>query len=377
MKNRLLLALSLVLIFGLTNAWAGPTQCAFSKDNPLIFGARGNSQTLIKNGFVDVNTPAVYSTPFTVDIELWVDDSFAKLASDAPALALSYFEHANCILALGKNQDTGTSNHSLSFRLKDNRIHYYPITTPPVPGNSLWIQQVHWDFYQHLKSPGINAPKLNILITARAYTELDKATGAFSVGVSGASNGVGQGQSIIGVYPAWFRNGMAGRSFAEDWWGEIIAHEGTHALGRGGHTAQKFDTMCCSAADYPDAKKGTYASKLFSMDDNDWSMVVKNNFGTDDIYPDPYVTDKNPVTHQNWNYLQIHFFLNPYTTAFAVSWAKNTPDCRNSSEDASALQCRNLKAYKQCLVYFPYSPTCNRNAKGVLTEPCCLLFGGW
>jgi hypothetical protein len=365
---------------GVHSAAAGPTQCAFSTSDPAKYGAQGTATDLVNHGSVAVKSRGVYYTEYTVDVGVWVDDSFAQLAADAPALALSYFEHANCILALGQNQNTGGGDHHVSLRIAGDVIRYYPITTPPVSGASPWIQQVHWDFRQGATGRR-GAPKVNVLISARSMVDL-KADGTWG-GVGGASNGVGQGQAIVLINPAVFRNGMVSQGTArpliEDWWGDIIAHEVGHALGRDGHTTTKFDTMCCAAPTaYTQSEIGFTPSKNFSMSAGTWQAILNKNNTFGDQYVDPYATTPNPVTNVTWSYAQINHFLKPYTSAQAVKWVdENEPvNCRNAPDDASKIQCRTLPAYQTCLGSFPYSPVCNNDGQ-VYTEPCCFLYGGW
>lgn len=361
-------------------AFAGPTSCYFSTDDPAHFGVSGDSADLAANGYVTVVPRGVYYTPNTIDVGVWVDDTMLDLADEIPALVLSYFEHANCIFALGKNKLTGDSIHTVSLRIAGNRIRYFPINTPPpVNQTAPWVQQVHWDWKEYLDSHA-GLPKVNLLFTAGGLLELGSDGWTY---VGGASNGIGQGQAIVGVDKTFFRDGMTSggvlKDRAEDWWGVLAAHELGHALGFGGHVPQQYDTMCCTAGnDYAKAAKGTLPSSQFSV----WvpSLVawVNNDVLTADYYRDPWAAVMNPVTFEYWDYDQISDFLRPYSTSDAIFWATHHANCRSDPKDASGIQCKTLAAYSQCLIYFPYSPNCNINqSTGRLTEPCCYLAGGW
>jgi hypothetical protein len=224
------------------------------------------------------------------------------------------------------------------------------------------------------------SPKLNLLVTARGFADEDGKGGWTLVG--GASNGVGQGQVLISVDPAIFRNGMNNgkkRRLIEDWWGLISAHEIGHALGRGGHTPDKFDTMCFAPPPgYGQDEIGLVLSKQFALTQASLDLIELTSLGTADAYQDPYAQTPKPSTKEKWSFPQIHGLLKRYQPTAAIAWVKGHKDCRNAAEDNSEIQCRNLKAYEACLASFPHSPKCARIPPGKpLTEPCCMLHGGW
>jgi hypothetical protein len=399
----------------------------FSSADPTKYGVSGTTTDIVRDGSVRATTASVYPTKYTVDVAVWIDDSFAKLAPDAPALALRYFEHANCVFAAGWRRGdpaakpvpwgpggdwprpgsvgsagpspdaevTGkpatfsdrfrspllaTYNvHSVSLRLAGGVIRYYKVTSPAVHQGWPWIQQVHWHWRARIAREPVPR-KVNLLISARGYADLDK-DGAW-VGVGGASNGVGRGQAIAKVDPAIFRNGMnngLARPRLEDWWGLISAHELAHSMGRAGHSFVKFDSMCCDAGiDYTQLEIGFNASAVFSLSNESWERIWSGNFGTQDAYPDPYATNPNPVTGERWAYPRIRGFLQAYGPGEAQNWAGQHPQCRTAPEDHSLLQCRNLPAYESCRKRYPYSPKCVRDPETqLLLQPCCTLHGGW
>jgi hypothetical protein len=51
---------------------------------------------------------------------------------EASALALSCFEHANCVFAMGKSKLTGKGIHHMSLRLAKNEVRYFKIKMKPV-----------------------------------------------------------------------------------------------------------------------------------------------------------------------------------------------------------------------------------------------------
>jgi hypothetical protein len=203
----------------------------------------------------------------------------------------------------------------MSFRLFNDEIRYFDITTPPVETNRFWIQQVHWDWRQAIETLAESHPvaKVNVLVTARNF--VDPAPGGSGwVGVGGASNGVGQGQAIVVVDPAFFENGMVvnsiARNHAEDWWGVIVAHELGHAMGRGGHIGQLFNVMCCLPGnDYSAAGRGTVPSHDFALSKWAWQAIWQNHVDASDSYSDPYASTPNPVTNSLWDFHQIFDFL--------------------------------------------------------------------
>ncbi len=114
------------------DAYAG-TPCKFSKGLAGT-GASGNTSALIANGAVAVTTPAVYKTLYSVDVGIWVDADLAALDPNIPQLALTYYEHANCIYALGLNENTNLGVHNMSFRIAGDQIHFFTRTSPKIPG---------------------------------------------------------------------------------------------------------------------------------------------------------------------------------------------------------------------------------------------------
>lgn len=309
-------------------AFAG-SPCKFSGSSGT-YGAKGDTSALIANGHVDVSTPSVYTTAYTVNVGVWVDDALAGLSSNIPSLVLSYFEHANCIFAKGTN-----GIHEMSLRIAGNRIYYYKQTTPKVSGNNaFWVQQTHHDWAKAIKALGAAAPKVNLLFSSSNYVEIGSLGSDGKVSswnaIGGASNGVGQGQALARVDPTAFKNGT--EPFIEDWWGLIAAHELGHALGSGVHLAVKFTTMCCkSPATYSSDEIGDTESYKFSLSQIPWDEIVKNNASTTDNYPDPYSTVKNPVTNEIWNFPQIHNFLIPYNFADAIIWRYTGTPCNSNS----------------------------------------------
>jgi hypothetical protein len=293
--------------------------CKFWTSDTAKYGAQGDTAALVKNGFVKVVTPAVYPTYYTVEVGLWVDDDLAARAADIPALVLTYFEHANCIFAMGNDTTKKKGVHQLSLKIAGNGIHYYKQTSPKIAGmNAYWLQQTHHDWAKAIKALGKAAPKVNLLFSSADYVEigtLDK-NGKVATWVErqGASNGVGQGQALVGVDPGAFRN--VGKPNNEDWWGDIAAHELGHSLGYGYHLPTKFDTMCCAAPVAYGNEPGHTPSSDFYLSDIPWQAILDKNASSEDNCPDPYATKPNPVTGEKWNYPQISDFLvyNPTPT---------------------------------------------------------------
>jgi len=219
--------------------------CKFSYASTK-FGAKGNTKTLIANGYVNVKTPSIYITKYSVDVGVWVDGALANSDPEIPSLVLSYFENANCIYARGINKLKKKGSHQMSMRIAGNRIRYYKQTTPKAPGSTgYWLQQTHYDWLKTIKKLGAAAPKVNVLFSARPYVDDTPKNKNYTwVSVGGTSNGVGQGQAIVRVNPNAYKN-TSTKPFNEDWWGVIAAHELAHAMGKDGHLAENF--MLCVA----------------------------------------------------------------------------------------------------------------------------------
>ena len=323
--------LSLALLMALPSSALAGSPCLFSKQLGGVYGAYGDSTALATNGYVDVVTASVYTTSYTVDVGVWVDDTLVNKAVDIPALVLAYFEHANCIYAEGINEATNLGIHDLSLRIFGNRIHYYKQTTPAIPGqNGLWVQQVHQDWNKAIAALGSQVPKVNLLFTASNYIDIGnpatKADGSINwIGNGGASNGVGQGHALARVDPNAYRNGNYGKSFNEDWWGVIAAHELGHAMGFGNHLDQYYDTMCC-VTPYT-TQPGNTESYNFSLSQGPWNAITANNASNTDTYADPYSVVPNPVTHEIWNIPQVHGFLIPNNFAYAIIWKYTGVPC--------------------------------------------------
>src|SRR4051812_10594225 len=163
------LAFVAILYGGVASA-ASP--CKFSKSS-VGFGAQGDSAALIANGSVAVTSAAVYKTLYTTEVGLWVDADLAALDPNMPAIALSYYEHANCIYALGMNATSNDGVHDLSFRIAGNQIHYFTRTSPKIAGtNRYWVQQTHQDWAAAIAALGAAAPKVNLLFTASGYVDI-------------------------------------------------------------------------------------------------------------------------------------------------------------------------------------------------------------
>jgi hypothetical protein len=304
-----------VLSIGLVAGSANAQDCAFSGyGTPAVFtahsyGALGDSTDLLNDGFVPVIMASEYATPYVLDLGVWVDDDFANATPDAPAIVLSYIDHLNCIYALGDKIHSSDDVNEISFRIHENRIKLSSNSTPNVPGTSgLWAQQFHADFYDEIQSQGAPAD-INVFFTTRPLIEFDDNTGGWG-GIGGASNGVGQGQSLVGIHPNLMTNGPNPHN--EDWWGDIAAHELGHAMGRGGHTSRLYDVMCCYGLDYSAAERFFTPSNEFSMCTSTWDAILANDWDTSDNYPDPYALTPNPVTNVTWNFHQISDFLTTY-----------------------------------------------------------------
>jgi hypothetical protein len=290
---------------------AADSPCKFSGSSGK-FGAKGDSAALVKNGHVDVRTPAVYETPYRVDVGVWMDDSMARLAPDAPSVVLSYFEHTNCIFAHGSNANTHDGVHAMSLRIAGNRIRYYKQTIPKIKGeDAFWMQHVHNVWGEAIQALGKEAPMVNVLFSASKFVDIAARSRDGKVtrweGTGGASNGVGQGQAVVRVDPGAYRNGA--KPFNEDWWGLIAAHELGHSMGHGGHRAVKFDTMCCEEPVVYTNEPGRTESRKFALSEGGWRAIAKNDASRIDAYEDPFSKVKNPVTHEIWDYPQIHKFL--------------------------------------------------------------------
>jgi hypothetical protein len=328
LKLSLGLSLALVMITWQCIPAIAGSSCKFTGTSGA-FGAKGDSAALIAKGFVEVSTPSVYTTAYTVDVGVWVDDALVNLATDIPSLVLTYFEHANCIYAEGINKNTNKGIHEMSLRIFGNRIHYYKQTTPKIPGtNGIWIQQAHQDWAKAINALGSAVPKVNLLFSASDYVDIGtpptKSDGSINwTGNGGASNGVGQGHALARVDPAAYRNG--GKPYNEDWWGVIAAHELGHALGFGGHLDVYFDNMCCITP-YTN-EPGNTESYKFSLSQAPWDSIVANNASNTDNYADPYSTTPNPVTHEIWNVPQVHRFLIPNNFAYALLWRYTGTPC--------------------------------------------------
>jgi len=107
--------------------------CLFSKGNPA-YGVSGTSADIMANGYVTATTPSVYKTLYSVDVTLWIDSDLASLNTNMPAIALTYFEHTNCIYAQGINKNLNYGNHNMSLTLHGNKIRYFQRTSPKVAG---------------------------------------------------------------------------------------------------------------------------------------------------------------------------------------------------------------------------------------------------
>ena len=309
---RLLLAISVFVIsIGLVAGSAHAQNCVFSGyGTPAPFtansyGALGDSTDLLNDGFVPAILASNYATPYVIDLGVWVDDDFANDSPDAPAVVLSYIDHLNCINALGDKVSSTDDVNEISFRIHENRIRLSSNSTPDVPGTSgLWVQQFHADFLDELQSQGASAT-INVLFSTRPLIELN-STGGWG-GLGGASNGVGQGQAIVGVNPNLMTDGANPNN--EDWWGDIAAHEVSHAMGRGGHSSRLYDVMCCQGTNYSPTQMFFTPSDEFSMSSSTWNAIVDNDGDTSDNFADPYATTPNPVTNETWDYQQISGFL--------------------------------------------------------------------
>jgi len=322
------LCLALSITWQIDSARAA-SPCKFSA-GAAGFGAKGNTAALIASGSVEVATPAVYNTKYLVEVGVWVDADLAALDPNIPALALSYYEHANCIFALGVNANTSTGIHDMSLRIAGNRIRYFVPTSPKVPGqNAYWVQRTHQDWQKAIKALGPAAPKVNLLFSASSFVELGPLGPGGAVTTwtpnGGASNGVGQGQALARVDPAAYKNG--GKLFNQDWWGVIAAHELGHALGVDFHQAIKLDNMCCPPAAPYTTEPGNTESYKFSMSQTSWDPIVANNAATTDNFSDPYATTPNPVTHEKWSFPQVHQFLVPSSFENAVIWRYTGTPC--------------------------------------------------
>jgi len=297
---------------GAAHAQSGDVPCFFSPESSFEpLEQAGADGSLVADGFVEVPglTP-YYETTYSVDVAVWVDDAFLATTSDAAAMALRYFEHANCVFAAGRNLNTGLGVNQLSLRLAGNRIRYYPHHTPDAPGSTApWGQQYNWDWATDMAGMS-GIPKVNILFTTSLAGDPPNYT-AWKSG--GAANGGGQGNAIVMVPPSWYANGMSWggvvRNFAEDWWGLISAHELGHAMGGAGHLTTWYYTMCCNSPDYPSSVKGTTPSEDFSVAGATWLLIDDNDSSDVDQYPDPYATTPNPVTGELWDYDDISDFL--------------------------------------------------------------------
>jgi hypothetical protein len=305
-----------VLSIGLVAGSANAQDCAFSGyGTPAIFtahsyGALGDSTNLLNDGFVPVLMASGYATPYVLDLGVWVDDSFVNATPDAPAIVLSYIDHLNCIYALGDKINSTDDVNEISFRIHEDRIKLSSNNTPNVPGtNGLWAQQFHADFYDEIQSQGAPAD-LNVLFTTRPLIESDTGTAPW-YGIGGASNGVGQGQSLVGVDPNLMTNGPNPHN--EDWWGDIAAHELGHAMGVYAHTPRWYDVMCCSGPDYGPTERFFTPSNEFSICTDTMDAIVENSdeFWWD-YYADPWASTPNPVTNVTWDYRQIGHFLITY-----------------------------------------------------------------
>jgi hypothetical protein len=313
---RLFIATSVFVIsIGLVAGSAHAQNCVFSGyGTPATFtansyGALGDSTDLLNDGFVPVIMASNYATPYVIDLGVWVDDDFANATPDAPAIVLSYIDHLNCIYALGDKISSSDDINEMSFRIHENRIKLSSNSTPNVPGtNGLWAQQFHADFRDEVQSQGAPAA-INVLFTTRPLIESNTPPSGWG-GIGGASNGVGQGQSLIHIIPTLMTNGPNPHN--EDWWGDIAAHEIGHAMGRGGHTPRWYDVMCCSGTDYGPTERFFTPSDEFSMCSSTWNAIVDNNNDTSDKYPDPYATTPNPVTNVTWDFHQISDFLTTF-----------------------------------------------------------------
>ena len=242
--------LTFVLIVCLSIVPAHAQSCVFSGYNPPLqftansYGAVGNSADLLADGSVFVMMRSNYATLYVLDLGVWVDEEFANATPDAPSIVLSYIDHLNCIYAHGAKADgSGDDVHEVSFRIHENRIRLSSTNTHNVPlKTGPWVQEFHVDWYDELQSKG--APAINLLLTTRNLVEWDYEERQWGY-IGGASNGIGQGQAIVHVDPDLMTNNPFNHPNIEDWWGDIVAHELTHAMGRGGHTGRKFDVMCC------------------------------------------------------------------------------------------------------------------------------------
>ena len=300
---------------GTARAQSATVECYFSPASTLapLATAGANGSFAANGGATIAGYQPYYETTYAIDVGVWVDDAFLATTPDAASLALRYFEHANCVFAAGANQDTGDGVNEASLRLAGNRIRYYAHTTPNAPGSTApWGQQYNWDWAQAMKGMS-GIPKVNILFTTNLAAD-PNAAGAYNrLTWGGAANGIGQGNAIIAVDPAWFQNGMTSgilRDLAEDWWGLIAAHEAGHALG-GVHLPTQYDTMCCDtpANNYPGSVMGTTPSEDFTVAQSTWDLITANDASDVDTYADPYKSTPNPVTNVTWNFDDISDFL--------------------------------------------------------------------
>lgn len=305
------------LIVFLSMVPAHAQSCVFSGYNPPLqftansYGAVGDSADLLTDGSVFVIQSSNYATPYVLDLGVWVDEEFANATTDAPSIVLSYIDHLNCIYANGQKADGLLDDvHEVSFRIHENRIklsstdtHNVPLETGP------WVQEFHADWHDELQSKG--APAINLLLTTRDLVEWDHLERQWGY-IGGASNGVGQGQAIVHVDPNLMTNDSSHPNI-EDWWGDIVAHELTHAMGRGGHTGRKYDVMCCTEyVEYLSTETCCTSSDEFSLCHASWDLLVENNDNTADNYADPYATRPNPLTGEYWDFYQINNFLTTF-----------------------------------------------------------------
>lgn len=319
-----------------TAARARAETCSFSESTAAWgYGVFGDAQTLMTNGTVTVVTPSRFKTANYIDVGVWVDDALLSAGSDVPQKVLTYFEHANCIYGAGVNQNDGTGSHDVSLRIAGNKIRRFTRTAGKPPGASgYWLQQTHREFNAAIAALGTNAPKVNLLFSGAAYVDLKmRATGTwYWRPEGGASNGIGQGQALVGVTVANYEN-TATRPNNEDWWGVVAAHELGHATGSG-HLLTYFATMCCDTdtiADYTDAQKASSPSRNFGVAQVTWNATSALDTATGDSYADPYQSTPDPYLGQTWSYPQIHGFLVPYAFPDATLRRYTGVPCSGSS----------------------------------------------